>query len=212
MRGRRAFARSSNAGMLDSNERLPQLRSHVTGGAMDQDEREILEALDAAVRTATATLESISASVDRKLEHNAGELLTWESVPLDRYRTALPESIRSSWVFVLRANVATGAERHPNSHQRMLSYRGSGDFQTQPGHEWRSHHLRSDPSAPLEQRWISIPPNVWHQGVVGSENWAVVSFHTVPAHELVEERRAADIADPPRRRRYLADEELDGGR
>ena len=176
---------------------------------MDRYEREILEALDAAVRFAAATIEPIIASVDRKLQENPGDVMAWEAIPLDRYRTRLPESIRSSWLFVLRAGVATGAERHPNSHQRMVSYRGHGDFQTQPDREWCSHHLTSDPAAPLEARWISIPPNVWHQGVVGPDDWAVVSFHTVPEHELIEERPATRTGDPAQQRKYSEGERLD---
>jgi len=97
-----------------------------------------------------------------------------ESIPLDRYGTQLPQTIESSWVFVLRANVATGAERHPNSH-------------------------------PLDERWISIPVGVWHQGVVGPDNWAVVSFHTVPEHELIEERPAVAAGEPARQRKYADD-------
>ncbi len=172
---------------------------------MERDETDILQALDAAVRSAAATIEPIIASVDRKLEEAPAEVLAWEAIPLERYHTRLPETIRSSWVFVLRANVATGAERHPNSHQRMMSYRGRGDFQTQPGHEWCSHYMTSDPAAPLERRWISIPHNVWHQGVVGPENWAVVSFHTVAEHELLEERPATEAGNAPRQRKYAAD-------
>ncbi len=86
----------------------------------------------------------------------------------------------------------------------MMSYRGQGDFQTQPAGEWCSHHLTSEQSAPLERRWISIPSNVWHQGVVGPDNWAVVSFHTVAAHELVEERPAGETTDATHQRRYVA--------
>jgi hypothetical protein len=167
-------------------------------------EREILEALDAAVRSAWPTIEPIVVAVDQKLQDNPGDLLAWQAIPLDRYPTGLPEAIRSSWVFVLRANVATGAERHPNSHQRMMSYRGRGDFQTQLAGKWCSHQLRSDPAATLDERWISIPPGVWHQGVVSSENWAVVSFHTAPEDELIEERPAAEIGDSARKRRYAA--------
>jgi hypothetical protein len=63
----------------------------------------------------------------------------------------------------------------------------------------------SVPSAPLEARWISIPPNVWHQGVVGPEDWAVVSFHTVLEHELIEERPATGTAEHAKQRKY-ADE------
>jgi len=169
---------------------------------MDRDERDILEALDAAVRAAAAAIEPIVASVDRKLRERPGNVLAWEAIPLDCYEARLPASIQSSWVFVLRADVATGAERHPNSHQRMVSYRGHGDFQTRPDREWRSHHLTSDPSAPLEARWISIPPNVWHQGVVGPGDWAVVSFHTVPEHELIEERPATEAGATTHQRKY----------
>jgi hypothetical protein len=83
----------------------------------------------------------------------------------------------------------TGPERHANSHQRMMSFQGSGDMQTgEPGNS-RSNILISDSKAPLEQRWISIPPNTWHRPVVSKDaDWAVVSFHTVLAEELIEER------------------------
>lgn len=169
---------------------------------MTDSERQILEALDAAVRSAAGVIGPIVATVDRKLAANPDEVLAWESIPLDRYRIPLPPSIRSSWVFVLRAKVVTGAERHPNSHQRMMSYRGHGDFQTRPAESWLSHHLASEPTLPLDRRWISIPPNVWHQGVVGDEHWAVVSFHTVLPHELIEERPAIEAAGASRQRRY----------
>ena len=55
--------------------------------------------------------------------------------------------------------------------------------------QWLSNILVSDLDVPLDERWISIPPNVWHQPVVATEtDWVVVSFHTVPAEELIEER------------------------
>ena len=150
-------------------------------------------------------IEPLIDSVTRKLAENPGDVLAWEAIPLARYQALLPESIRSSWAFVLRANVVTGAERHPNSHQRMVSFRGYGDFQTQPAGEWVSHYLTSDPSAALEERWISIPQNVWHQCVVGPMDWAVVSFHTVAERELIEERPASDVSGPARQRWYSRD-------
>jgi hypothetical protein len=173
---------------------------------MNRDEREILEALDAAVRTAATTIEPLIIAVDSKLRDRPEDVLAWTPIPLDSYPNPLPDSIRSSWVFVLRAGVVTGAERHPNSHQRMMSYRGHGDFQTRPDDSWRSHFMSSGPSASLEERWISIPPNVWHQGIVGPEDWAVVSFHTVPEEELIEERPAAGAGEHAQQRRYAADE------
>src|SRR5437870_2614095 len=43
--------------------------------------------------------------------------------------------------------------------------------------------------------WVPIPQNVWHQPVISKgADWVVVSFHTVPAEELIEER-PGDVAD-----------------
>jgi hypothetical protein len=174
---------------------------------MDQEESGILEALDLAVRSEgiRPKIEEIVARVEQKLREKPDDVLAWEPIPLDWYTARLPDTIRSSWVFILRANTTTGAERHPNSHQRMMSYRGSGDFQTRPESDWVSHQLKSDPTAPIPERWISIPPNVWHQGVVPGENWVVVSFHTVAEHELVEERPDTDTADGMRQRAYVGE-------
>ena len=86
----------------------------------------------------------------------------------------------------------------------MMSAQGSGDMRTEQEGKWRSNFLISDPAAPLEQRWISIPPNVWHRPVVGKDaDWVVVSFHTVLAEELIEERPSPGTAGETRRMKYL---------
>lgn len=171
---------------------------------MDQEESRILQALDLAVTSEAIRpkIDAIVARVEQKLSARPDDVLAWEPIPLDFYTAPLPETIRSSWMFVLRANTTTGAERHPNSHQRMMSYRGAGDFQTRPEGNWCSHLLTSDPTAPIAERWISIPPNVWHQAVVPGENWVVVSFHTVAEHELIEERPVTEAKDAVRQRKY----------
>jgi len=81
-------------------------------------------------------------------------LMTWEPISLEVFGGALPTEIRSSWVFVLRAGADTGAERHPNSHQRMMSLQGSGDMRTEEEGNWRSNLLTSEPAALLKRRWI----------------------------------------------------------
>jgi hypothetical protein len=64
--------------------------------------------------------------------------------------------------------------------------------------------LVSDPEAPLERRWISIPPNVWHRPVVGANaDWTVVSFHTVAPEELIEERPDRGSKDGSKQMKYL---------
>jgi len=180
------------------------------GNAWPAAERRLLAELDraASAPSAAAALERIAGRVLAALARAPGEIEAWEDVPLEAYGTgALPPEIRSSWVFALRRGVATGAERHPNSRQRMFSWSGGGDFQVHDGVRWVSHRLSGDRGARLEERWLSIPPDTWHQGVVGDDDWVVVSFHTVRKAELVEER--PDPADPDpfhpsrtRRRRY----------
>jgi hypothetical protein len=174
---------------------------------MNPAELEVLTALDRAVmsKEMTPKFDALAAEVARKLRDHPADTMAWEVIPLDTYTARLPESIRSSWVFILRANATTGAERHPNSIQRMMSYRGSGDFQTRPGRDWISHELVSDAKAPLAQRWISIPTNVWHQGVVANEEWVVVSFHTVEADELIEERPVSGTTDAFRQKKYVVE-------
>src|SRR5213082_4041840 len=174
---------------------------------MTKEERSRLEALDTALRSDRVRehIRSVVARLREELARKKDALMSWEPFPLDVLATTLPPEIRSAWVFILRAGADTGAERHPNSHQRMMSFEGSGDLQTGDPGQWQSNILISDPAAPLEQRWISIPPNVWHRPVVGRDaDWAVVSFHTVEAHELIEEKPDTSSKSGTKQMKYLA--------
>ena len=174
---------------------------------MRPEERSRLDALDAALRSEDvhAQIRSIVERVRAELARKAEALMTWEPIPLSVFGCVLPPEIRSAWVFILGAGADTGAERHPNSHQRMMSFEGSGNLQTGDPGQWQSNILISDLAAPLEQRWISIPPNVWHRPVVGRDaDWAVVSFHTVEAHELIEEKPDTSSKSGTKQMKYLA--------
>jgi len=175
-------------------------------------ERAILVGLDQILRSEKVGMfiRPVVERVRARLSQETGALMAWEPIPLTIYGGALPDAIKSSWVFVLRAGANTGAERHPNSHQRMMSFQGSGDMQLQaessaPNDEgWQSNILISDSAVPLEKRWISIPQNVWHQPVISKEaDWVVVSFHTVPAEELIEERPESSGPERTKQMRYL---------
>jgi hypothetical protein len=161
---------------------------------MEPEERARLEKLDAIVRSdeLRAKINPVVDRVRAALSQKPEALMTWEPIPLEIFGEGLPPEIRSGWIFVLRAGADTGAERHPNSHQRMMTLHGSGDMRVRAdaaSSRWESNVLVSDPSARLERRWISIPPNVWHRPVVGRDgDWVVISFHTVPAEELIEEK------------------------
>ena len=165
----------------------------------------MLETLDGLVRqySVRRVLDSVAGRIEDNLNADTLAVLAWEPLDLAIYGGSLPGGIRSSWVFVLRANTVSGAERHPNSIQRVVSYRGSADLQTKPEDRWISNRLVSRADAPLEDRWLSIPVGVWHQGVMGSEHWVVVSFHTVIAEELIEERPDVN-GEGTRKRNYVA--------
>ncbi len=146
--------------------------------------------------------------VQRKLAATAAPM-AWETVPVAAFDRALPEAIQSCWIFLIRAGAETGAERHPNSHRRSLSLTGWGEFQLRAAGRWESHPLVSDPEAPLERLWVSIPPSTWHRLFVGAESWGMLSFHTVPAEDLIEERPIGPEGldgGPTEQRRYQAPE------
>ena len=87
----------------------------------------------------------------------------------------------------------------------MMSFEGSGDMRTGELGNWQSNVLVSNPEVPLERRWISIPPNVWHRPIVGRDaDWTVVSFHTVVSDELIEERPDVSRKDGTKQMKYLA--------
>jgi hypothetical protein len=169
---------------------------------MTAEERSLLQQLDRILRSEQVRVQvlPIVERVRAELTRKQDALMAWEPMALTLFGNALPAVTRSSWVFILRAGANTGAERHPNSHQRMMSFDGTGNMQTGAGSAdrsaptpfdiaWKSNVLVSDPKAPLERRWISIPQDVWHRPVIPKgTDWVVVSFHTVPAEELIEER------------------------
>ena len=138
---------------------------------------------DVAAPAITATLRQLVQQLE-----SSNRMMTWEVVPRNVFADGLPESIRSCWIFVIRAGAATGAERHPNSHQRSFSLIGGGTFELRVATEWYSCPLVSTETADIEQRWVSIPPSTWHRLIVGPDAWGMLSFHTVAPEALIEER------------------------
>ncbi len=171
----------------------------------------IIAALDQVVaRSAVATMvRECLARVLRQLEGSPGPM-AWETIPLSAFGSSLPESIRSCWIFVIRAGAATGAERHPNSHQRSLSLTGTGRFELQERDSWASHPLVSSERGAAEQRWVTIPPSTWHRLFVDTQAWGMLSFHTVAPEELIEERPVdpAKLEGETHQERYMESADL----
>src|SRR6516162_5420674 len=107
---------------------------------MTGDEKSLLQQLDRILQLGNVReqIAPLISRVQAELAQKTSALMTWEPIPLEIFPDPLPAGIRSSWVFVLRAGADTGAERHPNSHQRMMSMQGAGDMRTEENGKWRS--------------------------------------------------------------------------
>ena len=114
---------------------------------MKPEERSRLESIETVLRSENVReqirpiVERVRAELGRKKE----ALMAWEPIPLTAFGRALPSGIRSAWVFILRAGADTSPERHPNSHQRMMTFGGSGDMQTGEPGRWQSNVLVRQP-------------------------------------------------------------------
>ncbi|HUR46508.1 MAG TPA: hypothetical protein VMZ27_11585, partial [Candidatus Saccharimonadales bacterium] len=109
-------------------------------------------------------------------------------IPLALFGKSLPKDIHSSNVYVIRPAVSSGLERHPNSHQRSVALVGEGVFELgidSPA----SHAIANKPASRVAERWASIPPNTWHQAIAGEDYWTVVTFHTAPDRDIINERK-----------------------
>src|SRR5438093_13611671 len=98
---------------------------------MTPEERSLLELIDAALRSENVR-EQIRPIVKRgraELARKKEAVMTWEPVPLNIFGTALPREIRSASVFVVRSGAETGAERHADGHERLVSLAGDGEWQ-----------------------------------------------------------------------------------
>ena len=170
-----------------------------------KEEKEILIAIEVLLKESAIkkVIDELCIKILDRLNEEKESNLVWETLPFSLFENRMPSGIRSSWIFGIRAETVSGAERHPISHQRMMSYRGCGNFQVWDGEKWVSHILTDDFKDGIDKRWITIFPKTWHQAVVGKADWVVVSFHTVRADELVEERADSEDFSTSHSKKYL---------
>jgi len=142
-----------------------------------------IQGLDAAVRAVLARPD-FAAEVERLTREltSSSEPFTWTAIALSEL-PPLPPAIRSGWIFVLRADVGSGAHFHPNSIQHMAMVRGRGHSVV--GGQ-RRPMLGFDAPAPAAARWHVIPQGVPHEFFPAGEPMVVVSFHTCSPEELEE--------------------------
>ncbi|MGH9755863.1 MAG: hypothetical protein ACREA2_24035 [Blastocatellia bacterium] len=149
-------------------------------------------------------LSPILARVEKALAATSLEPQSWEPVPLDVFGAALPNSIKSCWVFIFRAGAKFGAERHPNSHQRTIALRGGAVFEVLEDNTWLPCPIGDSGGAESSSQSVSIPAGTWHRIGIGPENFVSVSFHTTSAQELIEETPVNDDLSVTRKRLYHA--------
>ena len=108
------------------------------------------------------------------------------TVPISLFKDMLPKEINLCRIFVLRAKKASRVEKHTNSFQRTLTIIGSGNTKILNNNTWTSN-LRKDSDKVIENRWLSIPADTWHQPLAEEEDWITITFHTADADEIIDE-------------------------
>jgi hypothetical protein len=112
------------------------------------------------------------------------EPFVWSVLDLGSVNCALPERIKSGWVFVLKRDVPSGRHYHPNSVQHMAMIEGRG--QSCVGNVRKEMVRFGTPGQPPETVWYVINEGVPHEFFPEETEMVVVSFHTCEARELEE--------------------------
>ena len=120
-----------------------------------------------------------------KLElSRSSEPFVWATVDLSTMDVALPTSIKSGWIFLLRSNVPSGCHYHPNSVQHMVALNGHGKSKVRGVERAMIPFGRA--GHPIEEKWYVIGEGVPHEFFPEGEDMTVISFHTCEAFELEE--------------------------
>ncbi len=117
-----------------------------------------------------------------QLQHTA-EPFVWSTIDLKSLTSPLPDSIRSSWIFVLKKDVSSGCHYHPNSVQHMVMIEGEGTSKVGTS---SGEMKRFGEQGALEDTWYVIPEGVPHEFFPRGRDVVVVSFHTCDSDQLEE--------------------------
>ena len=105
------------------------------------------------------------------------------------------DQVRLCRLFLLRSGARMAVpERHRNSVQRLVSYRGSGSIHQgvtgggPMGLKARAIRSPGADESDLVRHWDIVPAGVWHYPEAdGAEDWATVTFHSAAENEIVDE-------------------------
>ena len=109
-----------------------------------------------------------------------------KNIPTESFGNELPASINLCRLFILKANTKSKIERHTNSYQRTCTLYGEGDTKIFENNTWKSN-VRKDSGSSIEDRWLSVPENTWHQPIALSDDWITITFHTASENEIIDE-------------------------
>ena len=148
--------------------------------------------------------ESFSKAVERLRVELRGsrEPFVWTTVAMDTISVALPATIKSCWIFLLRRDVPSGSHYHPNSVQHMIVLNGHG--RSNVGGVERTMIPFASTRHSIEEKWYVIGEGIPHEFFPEGEHMTVVSFHTCAVAELEE------IASGSGARRIYEPESNDG--
>lgn len=120
-----------------------------------------------------------------KFAQNTAPSIT-ETIPLSIFGNRLPKEINLCRLFILKANTKSKIERHTNSYQRTFTLYGEGNTKILGNNAWKSN-VRKNSGSSVEDRWLSVPENTWHQPIALSADWITITFHTASESEIIDE-------------------------
>lgn len=161
--------------------------SYVNIFFMNQVEEKLLASLEIALNN-KFIVPLINKSVSNiKLELSETDSISiTKTIPVDRFNGLLPGQIKLCRIFALKANTKSRIERHTNSYQRTLTCFGEGDTKILENNVWKSN-IRKGLGSSIENRWLSVPENTWHQPIALSTDWITITFHTASESEIIDE-------------------------
>jgi hypothetical protein len=176
------LAWKAKAGNLES---LSMIDFEVSTGRVQIMNADYLQNLNDAVEQIERqkTFSEIVEGLKKELNYSE-EPFVWSVLDLGSVNCALPERIKSGWVFVLKRDIPSGRHYHPNSAQHMVMIEGQG--QSCVGNVRKEMVRFGTLGQPPETVWYVINEGVPHEFFPEETDMVVVSFHTCEARELEE--------------------------